>query len=279
MADANIDPTDLSPADGLSFEEPSEVSAEDFKQGFGEELQKTLNLDTWSTGESLDAVYSRIEAEVHEAVTQEQASQKIIRAEIFPLLANYLGAPKGAGVYPASPTTIRRIHSGLLFNGGVEACDGTRQIHDTLPLTIYQIGVGLVSYQGNQGTWGHRLFRRDLRMAGGNPTDEILRLLERREQRGGLNQPSRRDTLSELAQRGIMSYAERAILLDRSNATWRMGHGDPAPYELITGSGNLDLMIESTKILRRLIENHQKFVFIASEPNDRLLLLVKLLSP
>lgn len=122
---------------------------------------------------------------------------------------------------------------------------------------------------------GHRLFRRDLRMAGGNPTDEALRLLERREQRGGLNQPSRRDTLSELAQRGIMAYAERAILLERSTATWRMGHGDPAPYELITGSGNLDLMIEATNILRKLIEDHQKFVFVASEPTDRLFLTIE----
>src|SRR5207249_2535062 len=77
-----------------------------------------------------------------------------------------------------------------------------------------------------------------------------------------------------LAQRGIMAYAERAILLERSTATWRIGHGNPAPYELITGSGNLDLMIESTKIIRKMVENHQKFVYVASEPGDRLLLTI-----
>jgi len=44
----------------------------------------------------------------------------------------------------------------------VEACDGTCSVHDTLPLTITQIGVCLVSYLGEQGAWGHRLFRRDL---------------------------------------------------------------------------------------------------------------------
>jgi len=168
----------------------------------------------------------------------------------------------------------QRIHRGLLFNGGVEACDATRRVHDTLPLTIFQIGVSLVSYQGNQGTWFQRLFRRDLRVAGGDPTEEMQELLERREQRGGLNQPSRRDTLSELAQRGIMAYAERAILLKRSTATWRMGHGNPAPYELITGSGNLDLMVESTRIIRELVEEHQKFVYVASEPTDRMLLTI-----
>src|SRR5439155_7279012 len=112
----------------------------------------------------------------------------------------------------------------------------------------------------------------DLRVSGGDPTVEMLQLLERRERRGGLNQPSHRDKLSEMAQRGIMSYAERAILLHRSTATWRMGHGNPAPYELITGSGSLDLMIEATKIIRELVEDHQKFIFVASEPSDRFLL-------
>lgn len=99
MVDANIDLTDLSLADGLSFEDPPEISAEDFKQGFGEELQKTLDLNTWFTGEDLDAVYSRIEAEVREAVAQEETLRETIRKVIFPRLRNYPGAPKGAGVY------------------------------------------------------------------------------------------------------------------------------------------------------------------------------------
>jgi hypothetical protein len=80
--------------------------------------------------------------------------------------------------------------------------------------------------------------------------------------------------MSEMARRAIMAYAERAILLDRSNATWRMGHGNPAPWELLTGAGSMDLMIEAVKVLRRLIEGHQKFVFVASEPAERLLLTI-----
>ncbi|HEX5502612.1 MAG TPA: hypothetical protein VFW96_08305, partial [Thermomicrobiales bacterium] len=61
------------------------------------------------------------------------------------------------------------------------------------------------------------------------------------------------------------------ILLRRSSAPWRLGHGNPAPYELITGSGSLDLMIEATKIIRELVEGHQKFLFVASEPANRVL--------
>lgn len=249
-----------------------EVTPEEFVATFGEELQRTLDVDTWSTGEDLTQIYGRLAAEVREAVEREDEFLKTIRAEIFPRLAGYPGAPPGAGVYAASPAALRRIHRGLLFNGGVEACDGNRHVHDTLPLTIFQIGICLVSYQGDQGTWSQRLYRRDLRVRSRDPREELIALLERREGRGGLNQPDRRDQLSELARRGILAHAERAILLQRSAAPWRMGHGNPAPYELLTGSGSLDLMIESTRIIRELVEGHQKFLFVTSEPADLVLL-------
>ncbi|MCA1706556.1 MAG: hypothetical protein LC808_26145, partial [Actinobacteria bacterium] len=254
--------------------EVPEINPDEFREGFGEYLSDTLDLDTWTTGPDLSLIYGRLAEEVSEALEQEKALHKMIREDIFPRLSGYPGAPNCAGVYEANIENLEHIHRGLLFNGGVEACDGTQQTHDTLPLTIHQIGVSLVSYQGNQGTWGQRLFRRDLRVSGKNPAQEMVELLERREHRGGLNQPDHRDTLSELARRGIMAHAERAILLHRSDAIWRMGHGNPAPYELITGSGSLDLMIESTKIIRELVEGHQKFVFVASEPRDRVLLTI-----
>lgn len=271
MDDAAAPLRPLPDADG---DDAPEITAEQFREGFGEDLRRTLDLSTWTAGEDLSADYRRVEAEVRDAVAQEGRLLGTIRDEIFPRLGGYPGAPPGAGVYAAAVPALERIHRGLLFNGGVEACDATRQVHDTLPLTVFQIGVSLVSYQGNQGTWGQRLFRRDLRVSGGDLAAEMEELLSRRQQRGGLNQPNRRDTLSELAQRGIMAYAERAILLRRSNATWRMGHGNPAPYELITGSGSLDLMVESTKVIRELVEGHQKFVYVASEPSDRVLLTI-----
>jgi hypothetical protein len=271
----DVDPAlNTAPAVPLAAAEQAEVSLEDYRAGFGEDLRRTLDLSTWSAGEDLSDVYQRVEAEIAAAVAQEGNLQTAIRKTIFPELARYPGAPKGAGVYQASPAALKRVHRGLLFNGGVEGCDGTQQTHDTLPLTIAQVGVSLVSYQGNQGTWSQRLFRRDLRVGSGALTDEMLALLERRTARAGQNQPGRRDRLSELMRRGIMAYAERAILLQRSTAVWRMGHGSPAPYELLTGSGLRDFMVESTRVVRELVESHQKFVFVASEPSDRLLLTI-----
>jgi hypothetical protein len=161
------------------------------------------------------------------------------------------------------------VHRGLLFNGGVEACDGAIQIHETLPLTIYQIGVSLVSYRGDQGTWGQRLFRRDLRQKG-IEVEDIIDFLARRARRDSSARMPGQDHLGELVQKTILEYAERAILLRRSEAAWRLGHGNPITYELLTGGGNLDLMVEATSVLRELVEVQQKFVFVAGEPREAL---------
>lgn len=260
----------LLPADADAVE----ITAEQFRESFGEDLQRTLDMNTWLPGD-LSQEYSRMEREVREALELENHDRRQIREIVFPQLGTAPRAPKGAGVYgPVDVQTIAAIHRGLLFNGGVEACDGTHVVHDTLPLTIHQIGISLVSYRGDQGTWCQRLFRRDLRVRSGDPITELSELLAKRARRGGLNQPNRRDALSEMARRAIMSYAERAILLEKSDATWRMGHGNPIPYELITGGGSLDLMVQATRTLRELIEGHQKIVYVASEPRELLLLTI-----
>ena len=150
-------------------------------------------------------------------------------------------------------------------------------MHDTLPITIAQIGVSLVSYQGNQGTWVHRLYRRDLRVGGLDPIEEAMALLERRRRRDSTDAQSTRDRLSDFTQRGIMAYAERAILLHKSEAIWRMGHGHPVPYELLTGGGlviggDMPLLRYSMQMWRELLIQHKRWVFVTSAPSDRVLL-------
>jgi hypothetical protein len=247
------------------------LDAAAFRDDFGEELPAVLNLDTWRAGRDLDEEYRRIEREVSEAVETETEYQRYVRREVHPLLANAPSAPPGAGRHRIASAEVADVHRGLLFNGAVEACDGTSQVHDTLALTIHQVGVSLVSYRGERDCWQQRLFRRDLRLRGEDPVDAVMELLERRGRRGGLH-PTPRDVLSELARRGLTSYAERAVLADKSEAPWRMGHGSPAPLELI-GAKFTDLVIESIKVIRRLID-HGRFVYVASEPSDRALLTI-----
>jgi hypothetical protein len=97
--------------------------------------------------------------------------------------------------------------------------------------------------------------------------------LDERQKRSGYDRGSKRDSLSDLARRGIMAYAERAVLMKMAKAPWRMGHGSPAPYELLTGSGMKELLERSLHLLNELVD-HEKFIFIPSSPNDRMLLTI-----
>jgi hypothetical protein len=253
---------------------PEAVGSDEFETAFGEKFAEVLDLGTWSPGEDLAAAYGRLEEEIQRAVEQEDRTRERVRDLVFPRLVERPGAPVNAGVYEVGVEHLERVHNGLLVNGGVEACDGTSVVHDTLPITIVQIGVTLVSYRGDQGSWVHRLYRRDLRVSGVDPVDEALELLERRHERAGFDASSKRDTLSDLGRRGIMTYAERAVLLHKSDAPWRMGHGNPAPYELLTGSGMAELLESSLHVLHELIVGHQRFVFVPSAPSERTLLTI-----
>jgi hypothetical protein len=260
------------PSTELPVSRPEGASNEAFAACFGEPIECALDLDSWHPGTDLVAENARVTREVELSVATECENQRRVRDEVIPRLSFLECAPSEAGHYVVPEGDILEAQRGLLFNGGTEACDGTTQVHDTLALTIYQIGVSLVSYSGNQGSWSQRLFRRDLREHREDAAGDILRLLETRAARAGMNQPDRRDGLSELAQRAVMSYAEIAALVTKSTAVWRMGHGSPAPYQLLLSASNPDVMIRSVRLLRELIEGHKKFVFVASEPDDRALL-------
>ncbi|HYH64770.1 MAG TPA: hypothetical protein VD866_08770 [Urbifossiella sp.] len=253
----------------LPVSRPHPLSAEAFAKSFGEPLASTLDLDTWRQGVDLVREYARIDREIAEAVEFETEQHDQVREQVISRLSFLNDDLPEAGRYEVTPDQLRDVHRGLLFNGGVEACDGTHQRHDSLALTIHQIGVCLVSYTGNQGSWSTRLFRRDLREDLGDPVENMLALLERRKHRAGLNQPDRRDGLTELAERAVMSFAEMDVLRNQATAVWRMGHGMPAPYQLLGGAGNPDVAVRSVALLRDFIEGHRKFVFVSSEGQDR----------
>jgi hypothetical protein len=259
--------------------EQAPVDAQEFESAFGESLAQALDLATWVPGENMDVLYGRLEQEVEEAVRKENLFRVRIRQDVFPRLRTRPNAPPEAGVFQATVADIERVHRGLLFKGLVEACDGTSFMNETLPIGVAQIGICLASYQGDRGSWVHRMFRRDLRVGGLDPVDETLEVLNRRRDRSSFEGGNRRDAMSELARRGIMAYAERAVLVEKSSAPWRMGHGNPAPYELLTGSGMRDLLESSIHLLRKLILEHKRFVFIPSSANRFLLTIGNALHP
>jgi hypothetical protein len=253
---------------------PEEVSADDFEASYGEPLERTLNLDTWEPGENLDRMFARLDMEISEALAQEDDLYKRIQEVVFPQIARRPHAPGEAGVFQATTDQLKAVQQQALFNGAAVASYGTATGHDTLPVSITQIGVCLVSYAGEQGTWVHRLYRRDLRLRGMNPLDEALAILERRQARSDLAHSDRRDQLTELGRRGITAYAERAVLLRRSQVPWRMGRGHPAPYELLTGSGSMELLLAGLELLRQFILEHKRFVYVAGVPGEQGLLTI-----
>lgn len=255
-----------------------ELASSDFQQEYGEPLRRVLDLDTWHSGADVQELYERLEAEVAKAISQENRVRDGIRSVVFPKIRDKTrpDAPPLAGIWTVGLEDLQKVHRGILFAGDAEACDGSSQIHDSLALTIIQIGICLVSYSGSEGTWAHRLYRRDLRGAPDNPIAEAVELLEAREHRSGVGRDDRRDHLTELGSRGIMTYAERAVLTRLSTARWRIGHGNPAPYEILTGAGAMDLVGAGLSVLRDLLLEHRRFVFVPSAPRQRGLLTVGL---
>jgi len=255
--------------------ELTSLDADEFKAAFGESLDTTLDIDTWYPGDDLAAATERLEREIAESVSQDDRVREEIRGRLFPLAFQARDAPPDAGNYQVTPRRLEQVQRGLLFNGAVEACNGTSLSHDSLALTIAQIGVATVSYVGNSGTWMQRVFRRDLRIKGASPIEEAIQLLDRRVHRG--DAPDTRDVLSNLSRRGIMAFAERKILLDKCSAAWRMGHGNPTPVELLTGGGlvidgDMPLVRKSMDIWRRLLVEHGRWIFVPSAPLNRMLL-------
>lgn len=262
-----------------------EMDGDAFKTAFGEPLESFFDMNKWHEGEALADTYERLDSELKESFKQESRTREQVRKELFPKVFKRRSAPPGAGCYQATIDQLAHLHKGLLFNGGVEACDGISVAHDSLSLTIAQIGVSLISYRGNQGTWIQRLYRRDLRMHGPDLMKEVLELLERRRRRDRDEVKGQRDKLSALSRRGLLAFGERATLLERSEALWRMGHGVPVPYELLTGAGlvistneggkqknDMPLLRHSMSVLRALLEDYKRWVFVSKVLSDRVLL-------
>jgi len=238
---------------------------DDFREAFGEELVAMLDLDRWSTGLDLDRIMERFRREIASAVRKEDELRATVRSELFPQLATLPHGLPEAGVYRVTPEEISLIHDRLLFRGHVDAVAGSHASHDSLPIGISQIGVGVVGYQGSSGAFSQRLFRKEMSARATNLLQEARDFIRMRQNR----YRGHKDSMSRMACRGIRTYAERAVLLKRSTAEWRMGVGNPCAHELLSGSGYMGLLHRSLDVLDQLIHEHKKFVFVSGALHDR----------
>jgi hypothetical protein len=241
---------------------------EDFRQAFGEDLSAMLDLELWAGGFDIKSAMARFRQEIASAVEKEGRMRTVIRSEILPLLSSPKRPrnPGSAGVYKASPEELTETCEKLLFAGHVEAVNSTAVSHDSLPIGITQIGVAMVGYGGNSGTFSQRLYRKEMSSRSEASLQEVLALIDRRH--NGFKGEAE-DYFSRLARRCIKTYAERALLVDKAEAEWRLGHGNPCAHELLSGAGYMSLLEASLGVLRRLIRDYKKFVFVSSAMEER----------
>ncbi|WP_309893284.1 hypothetical protein [Archangium sp.] len=241
------------------------IGDDDYRAGFNEDLRSTLNLDTWTNGLDVEELIAGIRTHISHAADGEEIIRATVREKVFPSLKAHTKL-EAAGVYQANPERLRTVFEALLFPGRVEAVTSIVASHDSLPLGITQIGVAVVGYGGTSGTFSQRLFRKELATGNENPVRDAMECMNERHERSGMG---RRDSLSMLARRGLRDHSERAILLDKAQAEWRIGQGNPCSRELLSGSGYPRLMTASLAVLSRLIGTHKKFVFVPHALEER----------
>lgn len=253
----------ISGSESPNIGDTGNVSMDDFKKAYGEDFSKTIDIDTWRIGENLAELYPLIEKELTQAKKDELKTHQTFREVVFPKIKEKALVPyAGLNKDVKDEETIKKAHRGLLFNGAVTACGSVSSIYNSVPISITQIGVCLVNYQGQHGSYSHRLFRRDLRYKNDDPIKEAIDLIEKRRSDEEAN--NKRERLSDIAVRGIKTYAERSILLEKSESKWILGNGSPIPNELMRGfwSSQKPMKEKSIALMRRMILEHKHFVYI-----------------
>jgi hypothetical protein len=255
------------PADSI------DVSVDD---SVAKQLVAALDLSTWTSGERLGELSARLEREVELAARYESEMGPRVLSALRDSLPTAPDRSVESGVYDLTPDAVTSACVNALFNGNVEACDGTRVVVPTLPVTVVQIGICLTSYvgAGDGGSIVQRLFRHDITRrtddAEGQVRDFISRRARRRRREpGDIGDDGQPLSLSDMLCRALMIYGERAMLADRSERPWRLGHGSPMPHEMLVGSGREEMIWASLRTLRQLLAEHKRFVFVPSEISDQ----------
>jgi hypothetical protein len=245
-----------------------------FQSAFGPSLENMLDLTTWNSGGTLPELYKCLEDEIKTATQQEER----LRKDLFERVFNRHDAPLSKGCYQVTIDQLSHVHNTLLFNGAVEACNGSFETLRSDSGEHVQIRVSLVSYQGNKETWKQKNFRRDIYL---RPDSDKPRVTDHHR---GKNVNSQGHSSSDLSASRLLSLSERTILTEKSQALWRMGHGVPVPHVLLTDMGSAMhkknekmqkndeyLLRQSISILRTLLRDHQRWVFVSTNPSDNIL--------
>lgn len=235
----------------------------------GQTISAALDLGGWRDGVALEDLLTRVRSGVERSIRNESRLRSTIRANILAKLHEFPAAPAAAGVYPVSDAVLRSAKRSRLLPGDATACEGVCTGHDSLTASVVCIGVCLVRYDGTINSWRSTFFRHDYDVRTSDPVAILKTVLDRRNRRGEPAANDEQDPISTLLRRGFMAAAERKALLEKASTRWRIGGGVPAPLELLTGSGSMDLIDLALPMLDELLLQHTRWVFLPSSLSNR----------
>ncbi len=247
------------------------LSNEEVRQGFGAGIKELVDLRGWQDRADPDRVFQAVGEMAARAVELERRHQAPLRRLMEQEFSNRPDAPRWAGTHQATAEQLVDVARGYLYSGQTEAVAGDLVLHETLPLSIGQMGVCAVSYQGRHDQWHQRLVRRDLPIHTGDPEQELMALLDRRDRIARPGQANRMRQLSDLARRGLVGYMERYVMHTQCPGKWRIGNGVPTPLDLLTGMGNMDLLEMSLSLMRDMLLGDSRWIWVSSKTDEHAL--------
>lgn len=252
--------------------EPDVVPSAAIEAALGETVRDALDLGDWGTGPGLEDLLAHVHDAVAQSVAREADLGTSIRDRVLRELRHFPDAPASAGVYTVTEKHIADARRNLLLPGNVTACDAASAGHDGLTATVVSIGVCLVRYDGAMNSWRSTFLRHDFDAHAADPVGQLRSVLDKRAARA--DDAAAADPIHTLLRRGFMAAAERKALLERATTRWKLGHGVPAPLELLTGSGSMDLIDQTFPVLENLLLTETRWVFVPATLANRALLTV-----
>ena len=64
------------------------VGDQEYATAFGEDLERTLDVDSWATGLDWEGAVARLKIEIRSAVAREEELRRLIRSELLPRIGN-----------------------------------------------------------------------------------------------------------------------------------------------------------------------------------------------
>ncbi len=254
------------------------LPSKEIERILGQSVAKALDLTDWVNHGGLQGMLTHIGGFVNSTVEADRQLRAAVREQALSKLEWLTDAPADAGVYRIDPAELRAALRNHLLPGAVTAVHAACTGHDAHTASLIAIGVSLVRYLGEQRTWQTTFLRHDFDVTPGNTLEEVRRYLDLQGRRGLSEDGVLRDQLSLLLRRGFMAAAERKSLLEKASSPWRVGRGVPAPLELLTGAGSVDLLDHVLPILERLLLENHRWLFLPNhECNAALLTLANAL--